>query len=127
MPLDLVAQGQRSPVRAVTPYLEVETRSLERTIMQTPMRGHASKSKKRSNGDQVVDASHITSSTRRHLMARITVTTDPTTRHASPILLDESVYSIDLSDDHAAAQLIERLGWAIADAENAQRAEVVVP
>jgi hypothetical protein len=52
------------------------------------------------------------------------VTTDPTTQHASPVLLDESVYSIPLSDDHAAAQLIERLGWAITDAENTQQAEV---
>jgi hypothetical protein len=57
-------------------------------------------------------------------MARITVTTDPTTQHAFPVLLDESVYSIHLSDDHSAAQFIERLGWAITDAENTQRAEV---
>ena len=56
-------------------------------------------------------------------MARITVTTDPTTQHASPVLLDESVYSIHLGDDHSAEQLIERLGWAITDAENTQRAE----
>jgi len=56
-------------------------------------------------------------------MARITVTTDPTTQHASPVLLDESVYSIHLDNDHNAAQLIERLGWAITDAENTQRAE----
>jgi hypothetical protein len=59
-------------------------------------------------------------------MARITVTTDATTQHASPVLLDESVDSVHLSDDDddAAAQLIERLGWAITDAENAQRAGV---
>ena len=57
-------------------------------------------------------------------MARITVTTDPTTQHASPVPPDESVYSIHLSDDHSAARaLIERLGWAITDAENTQRAE----
>ena len=56
-------------------------------------------------------------------MARITVTTDPTTQHASPVLLDESVYSIHLGDAHSAEQLIERLGWAITDAENTQRAE----
>jgi hypothetical protein len=30
---------------------------------------------------------------------------------AAPVLLDESVYSIHLSNDHAAAQLIERLRW----------------
>jgi hypothetical protein len=56
-------------------------------------------------------------------MARIIVTTDPTTNQAAPVLLDESVYSIHLDNDHNAAQLIERLGWAITDAENAQRTE----
>ncbi len=56
-------------------------------------------------------------------MARIIVTTDPTTDHAPPILLDESVYSMHLDNDHNTAQLIERLGWAISDAENTQRTE----
>jgi hypothetical protein len=56
-------------------------------------------------------------------MARIIVTTDSTIQHASPVLLDESVYSIHLDNDHTAAQLIERLGWAVTDAENTQRAE----
>ena len=56
-------------------------------------------------------------------MARITVTTDPTSQHAAPVLLDESVYSIHLDNEHQAAQLIERLGWAIGDTENTQRIE----
>jgi hypothetical protein len=56
-------------------------------------------------------------------MARIIVTTDPIHNQAAPVLLDESVYSIHLNNDHNAAQLIERLGWAINDAENTQRAE----
>jgi hypothetical protein len=56
-------------------------------------------------------------------MARIIVTTDPTTDHAAPVLLDESVYPIHLDNDHNAAQLIERLGWAISDAEDTQRKE----
>jgi hypothetical protein len=56
-------------------------------------------------------------------MARIIVTTDPPTNQAAPVLLEESVYSIHLDNDHNAAQLVERLGWAIADAEDAQRAE----
>ncbi len=56
-------------------------------------------------------------------MARIIVTTDPTTRRAAPVLLDESVYSIHLDNHDNAAQLIERLGWAINDAENTQRSE----
>lgn len=55
-------------------------------------------------------------------MARIIVTTDPTTNHSAPVpvLMDESVYSIHLANDHDAAQLIERLGWAIDDAERTQ-------
>ena len=56
-------------------------------------------------------------------MARIIVTTDPTIHYSGPVLLDESVYSTYLADDHNAAQLIERLGWAISDAENTQRTE----
>jgi hypothetical protein len=54
-------------------------------------------------------------------MARIIVTTDPTADRAAPVLLDESVYSIHLDNDHNAAQLIERLGWAINDAENTEQ------
>jgi len=56
-------------------------------------------------------------------MARIIVTTDRIADHAAPVLMDESVYSIHLDNGHNAAQLIERLGWAINDAENTQRTE----
>jgi hypothetical protein len=56
-------------------------------------------------------------------MARIIVTTDPTEQRDAPVLLDESVYSAHLDNDHSAAQLIERLGWAITDAEDTQRVE----
>ncbi len=56
-------------------------------------------------------------------MARIIVTADPIADHAAPVLMNESVYSIHLDSDHNAAQLIERLGWAISDAENTERAE----
>jgi hypothetical protein len=59
-------------------------------------------------------------------MARIIVTTDPTPDHAAPVLMDESVYSIHLDNEHNAAQLIERLGWAISDAEDTQRMEPVL-
>jgi hypothetical protein len=34
----------------------------------------------------------------------------------------ERVTSSDVSDPHLAAQLIERIGWALADAEDAERA-----
>jgi len=56
-------------------------------------------------------------------MAKITVTTDPTTHRDASVVLDENVHSTHLShDDHAAEQLIERLGWAITDAEKAESA-----
>jgi len=61
-------------------------------------------------------------------MARIIVTTDDVgqrrmrpPRADSPVLLDERVNSIHLHDDHAAEQLIERLAWAITDAEETER------
>lgn len=56
-------------------------------------------------------------------MPRIIVTTDPAEQRETPVLLEERVYSVHLADDHSAAQLIERLGWAITDAEDTQRAE----
>jgi hypothetical protein len=53
-------------------------------------------------------------------MARILVTTDQSGRPHASVLLDERVCSEHLSDGHSAAQLVERLGWAINDAENAE-------
>jgi hypothetical protein len=62
------------------------------------------------------------------LMPRIIVTTDPSDRADGPTLLvlDERVYPVHLASDHSAAQLIERLGWAISDAENTERAELTL-
>ncbi len=55
-------------------------------------------------------------------MPRIIVTTDPLdSRGQAPVLLDETVHSVHLSSDHAAEQLIERLAWAVTDAEDRQR------
>jgi hypothetical protein len=54
-------------------------------------------------------------------MARIIVTTGQRERPEAPVLLDELVCPAHLSDPHSATQLIERLGWAVADAENAER------
>ena len=50
-------------------------------------------------------------------MAKIIVTADHTTQGAPPVLLEESVYSVHLSTGHAAGQLLERLNWALRDAE----------
>jgi hypothetical protein len=56
-------------------------------------------------------------------MPRIIVTTDPVPSELidAPVLLDEHVHSVHLSTGHAAAQLVERLAWAISDAEDAER------
>jgi hypothetical protein len=59
------------------------------------------------------------------VMPRIIVTTDPTDQCSeAPVLFDERVYSVHLSDDHAAEQLIERLAWAVSDAEDTQQRAV---
>ena len=58
-------------------------------------------------------------------MPRIIVTTDPaspSTLGDASVLLSESVNSVHLSTDHAAGQLVERLAWAITDAERAELA-----
>jgi hypothetical protein len=53
---------------------------------------------------------------------RIIVTTDPVEDDA-PVTLDESVAAIHVSDAHASSQLMERLGWAIEDAERVEEQE----
>lgn len=61
-------------------------------------------------------------------MARIIVTSDAAAESArrsredrSAVVLDERVSSIHLCDGHAAEQLIQRLAWAVTDAEEAER------
>jgi hypothetical protein len=58
-------------------------------------------------------------------MPRIIVTADPGSSQLTgepPVLLDEQVRSVHLSTGHAAAQLVERLAWAVSDAESAEGA-----
>jgi hypothetical protein len=52
-------------------------------------------------------------------MPRIIVTADssPAAADAVPVLMDERVDSVHLSTKHAATQLVERLTWAVRDAE----------
>jgi hypothetical protein len=64
----------------------------------------------------------------RELMARIIVISDPPDEPRRPpvgaeteVLLDERVEPVHLRDSHAAGQLIERLTWAVNDAEHAPR------
>jgi hypothetical protein len=55
-------------------------------------------------------------------MARIIVTTDQDERPDAAVLLEERVYPVHLATDHAATQLMERLAWAIGDAERTEQA-----
>ncbi len=54
-------------------------------------------------------------------MPRIIVTTEGSPRPDAPVLLDEWVYPEHLQDDHSAEQLIERIGWAVNDADEMER------
>ena len=56
---------------------------------------------------------------RRVSLPRIIVTTDPADYDA-PVTLDERVQTIHVSDRYASAQLLERLTWAIEDAERVE-------
>jgi hypothetical protein len=63
-------------------------------------------------------------------MPRIIVTADPVSSQLTdetPVLLDEQVHSVHLSTGHAAAQLVERLQWAVSDAESAEGARAQRP
>ena len=53
-------------------------------------------------------------------MPRILVMTEPEESRETPVLLDEAVRPEHLLDEHAAAQLIERIGWAVTDANDVE-------
>jgi hypothetical protein len=54
-------------------------------------------------------------------MARIIVTADSPTDALGARLYEERVNALLLESAHASAQLLERLAWAVADAEEAER------
>ena len=54
-------------------------------------------------------------------MPRIIVQTEATEDQSGAVLLEERVSATHLETDHSCAQLIERLGWAVLDAEDVER------
>ncbi len=50
----------------------------------------------------------------------IVITEDRKSADDQAVLLDEQVHSIHLDSDHSAGQFIQRLGWAISDAEQVE-------
>jgi hypothetical protein len=55
-------------------------------------------------------------------MPRVVVTAEHAERGIAPVLLDEQVHAVHLSTEHSAKQFIDRLGWAITDAESVETA-----
>jgi hypothetical protein len=54
-------------------------------------------------------------------MPRMLVITESSDRSDREVMLDEQIATSDLDSDHFAAQLVERIGWALADAEVLER------
>ncbi|HWG08028.1 MAG TPA: hypothetical protein VN672_03370 [Solirubrobacteraceae bacterium] len=52
-------------------------------------------------------------------MPRVIVTSDPPEPDA-PVMLDETVATVHVGDKHACDQLIQRIVWAIEDAERVE-------
>jgi hypothetical protein len=58
---------------------------------------------------------------RRDTMPQIIVRADRRDRHGEgPVMLKERVNVSDFESDHFAAQLVERLGWAVSDASEVE-------
>jgi hypothetical protein len=55
------------------------------------------------------------------VMARIRITAEPLGPSGVSIVLDERVNRNNFDSDHFAAALVERIGWALADAEDLER------
>ncbi len=55
----------------------------------------------------------------------IVITEDRKPGDEESVLLNEQVHSIHLDTEHSAGQFIQRLGWAISDAEDAERSRTV--
>jgi hypothetical protein len=60
-------------------------------------------------------------------MPRVIVTTNQPPAGEPSVLLDEHLSSVHLSSDHSASQLVERLSWAIRDAERAELDRIARP
>jgi hypothetical protein len=54
-------------------------------------------------------------------MPQILVVTDSAEEAASKVVYRERVVSSDLESDHFAGQLVERVGWAVLDANQIER------
>jgi hypothetical protein len=54
-------------------------------------------------------------------MPRILITTEQSGEPDVLVMLDERIATSDLASDHFAGQLVQRIAWALADAEQTER------
>jgi hypothetical protein len=54
---------------------------------------------------------------RRHGMAQILIVADPPGEDAGTVVYRERIASTDLESNHFSGQLVERVGWAVRDAD----------
>lgn len=57
-------------------------------------------------------------------MPRIRITTEPRGADEISVLLDERICVSDLSSAHFSGRLLERIGWAVSDADDDERHQV---
>ena len=60
-------------------------------------------------------------------MPRMLVMTESADQVPAQVMLSEHLATADLASDHFAAQLVERIAWALADAEQAEHRLVDPP
>ena len=53
-------------------------------------------------------------------MPRIRITTEPSAAAQAAVLLDERICASDLTSAHFNFRLLERIGWAVADADDSE-------
>lgn len=56
-------------------------------------------------------------------MPQILVVTDPPEHDASTVVYRERITATDLESDHFSGQLVERVGWAVVDADQIEHKE----
>ena len=54
-------------------------------------------------------------------MPRIRISTEPAGSGELEVLLDERIVATELASERGAAALIERIGWALIDADDVER------
>jgi hypothetical protein len=60
-------------------------------------------------------------------MPQILVVTNPPGETVSTVVYRERIDTADLESDHFSGQLVERVGWAVQDADQIERDEDEVP